>query len=90
MQIRKGQRGVKGEWVEGGGWHQTQSHRHGDDAVYSAPTTVDWPTAEPITTICKEMHGEYEEGKRRNKRGYGREDTDSNLLILTLLDRFMT
>lgn len=64
MQIRKGQGGVKRDYVEGrregGSWHQTQSHKYGDGAIYPAPT---------ILSYCRANHHymqrEQEEEKKR-------------------------
>lgn len=51
MQIRKGQRGIKREWVEGAGsWHQTQSHRLGDGAVLYIQLSLYCTTAESIAS----------------------------------------
>lgn len=51
MQIRKGQRGIKREWVEGAGsWHQTQSYRLGDGAVLCIQLSLYCTTAESIAS----------------------------------------
>lgn len=51
MQIRKGQRGIKREWVEGAGsWHQTQSYRLGDGAVLYTQLSLYCTTAESIAS----------------------------------------